>query len=117
MVLTPADRPRRSGAPAGGWRAGGDQRAPSWRWAHEIPIAHELVAGRGSAVDIALEPTGMLPAATAAFVRGQEADVIEDLHSTNGTFVNGQRLNGSRTLAQGDTITIGQTQFAYERGA
>ena len=43
--------------------------------------------------------------------------MIEDLHSTNGTFVNGQRLNGTRTLAQGDTITIGQTQFAYERGA
>ena len=50
-------------------------------------------------------------------MRGQDADVIEDLHSTNGTFVNGQRLNGAARWSQGDTVTIGQTQFAYERGA
>jgi len=34
--------------------------------------------------------------------------VIEDLGSTNGTFVNGQRLVGLRTLHSGDTITAGE---------
>jgi pSer/pThr/pTyr-binding forkhead associated (FHA) protein len=33
--------------------------------------------------------------------------VIEDLGSTNGTFINGQRLVGLRTLLPGDTIMIG----------
>ena len=33
--------------------------------------------------------------------------VIEDFGSTNGTYVNGQRLVGLRTLLPGDTITIG----------
>lgn len=34
--------------------------------------------------------------------------VIEDLGSTNGTFVNGQRLVGLRTLRPGDTMTLGE---------
>lgn len=34
---------------------------------------------------------------------------LEDLGSTNGTFVNGQRVTGSRILQPGDTITLGET--------
>jgi len=34
---------------------------------------------------------------------------IEDLGSTNGTFVNGLRISSSHVLAEGDTIEIGQT--------
>jgi predicted component of type VI protein secretion system len=34
---------------------------------------------------------------------------IEDLGSTNGTFVNGLRLSGPQTLSVGDTIEIGGT--------
>lgn len=42
---------------------------------------------------------------------------LEDLGSTNGTFVNGQRLTGSRQLAHGDMIGLGETvTLAYEGG-
>lgn len=34
--------------------------------------------------------------------------VLEDLGSTNGTFVNGQRATGQRILKPGDTITLGE---------
>lgn len=34
---------------------------------------------------------------------------IEDLGSTNGTFVNGLRVNGPLTLSVGDTIELGAT--------
>ena len=34
--------------------------------------------------------------------------VLEDLGSTNGTFVNGQRLLGPHVLRPGDTITFGE---------
>jgi pSer/pThr/pTyr-binding forkhead associated (FHA) protein len=40
--------------------------------------------------------------------------MVEDLNSTNGTFVNGERLSGSRPLHPGDVVTIGQTQLTYE---
>ena len=41
--------------------------------------------------------------------------ILEDLGSTNGTFVNGQRVVGQRILQAGDTITLGErVSFVYE---
>jgi pSer/pThr/pTyr-binding forkhead associated (FHA) protein len=37
--------------------------------------------------------------------------------STNGVFVNGQRVLGERWLAAGDTIRVGAAQFRFEGGA
>jgi hypothetical protein len=43
---------------------------------------------------------------------------IEDLGSTNGTFINGQRLTGARPLRPGDMIGLGETvTLAYESAA
>jgi hypothetical protein len=36
---------------------------------------------------------------------------IEDLGSTNGTFVNGLRITGPQALSEGDTIELGQTKL------
>jgi hypothetical protein len=47
--------------------------------------------------------------------RGAGGYTIEDLGSTNGTFVNGQRLTGARPLRPGDMIGLGETvTLAYE---
>src|SRR5689334_5934194 len=35
--------------------------------------------------------------------------MIEDLGSTNGTFINGQRVSGSKLLRPGDTLGLGET--------
>jgi len=43
----------------------------------------------------------------ARVTRQDELMVIEDLGSTNGTFVNGMRLTGPHTLANGDVIGLG----------
>jgi len=39
---------------------------------------------------------------------------VEDLGSRNGTFVNGQKIEGPTRLSGGDTIKIGQTVLALE---
>ena len=38
---------------------------------------------------------------------------IEDLHSSNGTFVNGQRLDGRVRLKQGDRVAIASFAFLF----
>ena len=41
--------------------------------------------------------------------------IVEDLGSTNGTFVNGQRVSGPRALQSGDRLQLGeQVEFAFE---
>jgi pSer/pThr/pTyr-binding forkhead associated (FHA) protein len=42
--------------------------------------------------------------------------VLTDLGSTNGTLVNGEFVNGSRPLMQGDRITIGNTVLEFRSG-
>lgn len=39
---------------------------------------------------------------------------IEDLSSTNGTFVNGQRISASQALKRGDIIRIGSAVFRVD---
>jgi hypothetical protein len=82
-----------------------------------IDIGRDLVAGRDENLEIPLGADGYASGRHARFARGQEGDVVEDLHSTNGTFVNGDRLTGVRRLVAGDVVTIGQTQLTFRAGA
>jgi pSer/pThr/pTyr-binding forkhead associated (FHA) protein len=43
--------------------------------------------------------------------------MIEDLGSTNGTFVNGNRVSGQQALNAGDQVRVGQTSLTVEGGA
>lgn len=46
--------------------------------------------------------------------RSGSSFVIADLGSTNGTFVNGERLGAERRLADGDIITAGSVSLRFE---
>src|SRR5215213_11960122 len=43
--------------------------------------------------------------------------MVEDLGSTNGTFVNGNRVSGQQALNPGDQVRVGQTTMSVEGGA
>ena len=44
---------------------------------------------------------------------GGEWTIVDDGLSTNGTYVDGQRISGRQRLRDGDRIRIGRTVFAY----
>jgi pSer/pThr/pTyr-binding forkhead associated (FHA) protein len=46
---------------------------------------------------------------------GLDGTWVVDLGSTNGTYVNGERVNGRRRLHDGDRLQIGDTELEYRR--
>ncbi|HEX8201294.1 MAG TPA: FHA domain-containing protein [Isosphaeraceae bacterium] len=41
--------------------------------------------------------------------------LVKDLGSSNGTFVNGKKIQGQKVLRPGDELTVGQVRFRVER--
>jgi pSer/pThr/pTyr-binding forkhead associated (FHA) protein len=67
--------------------------------------------GRGD-VEIRLEDP-FASARHARITRQGHVVVIEDLGSTNGTYLNEEPLNGPQPLHSGDRIRIGDSEFSY----
>ena len=77
---------------------------------------NETVIGRSPATDITLLDEGISREhAMVHFDESADAFVIEDLHSTNGTQVNGKRRR-SAVLTPGDEVRIGYTVFEFVLG-
>jgi hypothetical protein len=81
-------------------------------------VAYDLsdgaVLGRGDEVDIQLEDS-FASTAHARLVPQGDVVVLEDLGSTNGTYLNGEPLRGPQPLHVGDRIRIGDSEFTFER--
>ena len=77
-------------------------------------LSDGAVLGRGEQADIKLEDT-FAAAEHARFAPHGEVMVLEDLGSTNGTFLNEEPLRGPQPLHPGDRIRIGDSQFTFER--
>lgn len=67
--------------------------------------------GRGSDNELVLD-TKHVSRYHAVLLAGPVHTSIEDLNSTNGTFVNGKRV-ARQVLKDGDRVTVGRTQFRY----
>ena len=70
--------------------------------------------GRSSASDIVLKSDDFASGRHARLTRHGGLLYVEDLGSTNGTFVNGRKTVGATPLRDGDTVRIGSTTFRYE---
>ena len=81
----------------------------------QIPVGRApLTIGRMPPCDLVLDDTQASRAHARVHLAGDQL-VVTDLGSTNGTFADGQRVIGSRTLEHGATLRIGTTLLAYER--
>jgi pSer/pThr/pTyr-binding forkhead associated (FHA) protein len=68
----------------------------------------EIIVGRSGEADLILVE-GMVSRAHARLELREGALVLHDMGSTNGTFVNGEKVTGSRRLREGDRVLIGTT--------
>jgi hypothetical protein len=78
-----------------------------------LPLGSHVLAGRSSDVDIHLDDT-FVSSKHALFQATNDGLVVEDLHSTNGTQVNGSDVIDPRLLQVGDRVEVGDTVFQVE---
>jgi pSer/pThr/pTyr-binding forkhead associated (FHA) protein len=74
-----------------------------------------LSVGRSADNDIELGDDGFASARHARFQPRRDGVWIEDVGSTNGTFVNGAKLSKPKRLSRGDLVRIGETELRFER--
>lgn len=74
----------------------------------------ETSVGREEGLGLSLVGESTVSRRHASVTRTGNTAVVKDLGSTNGTFVNGTRLQGEATLKPGDQVQFGSVRFRYE---
>jgi hypothetical protein len=88
--------------------------APGLRSGAAYDLSNGALLGRGGDADIVLQDQ-FSSTRHARLVPHGDAIVLEDLGSTNGTYLNGEPLTGPQPLHDGDAIRIGDSEFTFER--
>jgi len=73
----------------------------------------EMTLGRSAENQLAFSYDSKISRHHARFFFQEESWWIEDLHSTNGVKINGQRINGPAKLNHGDIILAGNLNLAH----
>lgn len=111
----PAARPPAPVKPSRSARKGVPTRLvvlqPKVRKGAAYPLAEEIVLGRADSCAIGLPDDTFASQLHARVYRREGKIWVEDLGSTNGTHVNGARLNAPVQLAIGDRLQVGNTIF------
>ena len=96
-------------------RRSSSSAAPTLRAGERFPLdAQALTVGRSGTNDLELRGD-QYASAQHARIEPRGADVwVEDDGSTNGTYVNGRRIEAPQRLAPGDVVRIGETELRYE---
>jgi hypothetical protein len=118
MILTPAAAST-AGLHHGGARRRSTrlvvQRSPSLEEGDEFQLnSAPVTVGRGGQNDLVLSGDDFASARHARIeVRG-DGVWVQDLESTNGTYVNGARVMGAQRLDPGDVLRVGETDLRVE---
>jgi DNA-binding NtrC family response regulator len=79
-----------------------------------LPADGEIEIGRGKDAHVRVSAVAA-SRRHARVLLTADAARVEDLGSQNGTYLNGERLVGSRLLARGDVISIGEVALVFHR--
>ena len=89
------------------------ERAPGHHAGMIYDLDSRLVVGRGEHAEIRIDDPFASARHALIYAQG-ESVVIEDLRSTNGTYLNEELLETPRPLHPGDRIRIGDSEFSFE---
>lgn len=74
----------------------------------------EAEIGRENPAPLVIPGEGSVSRRHAKVSKTGESVVLQDLGSTNGTFVNGVKVTSATTLRSGDTVQFGNARFTFE---
>jgi FHA domain len=89
------------------------ERAPGHDPGMIYDLDEDVVFGRGEQAEIRLADPFASSRHARVYKQGQIL-VVEDLGSTNGTYLNEEPLDGPRPLHPGDNVRIGDSEFTFE---
>lgn len=118
VVLVIAPRERSSHAQIEAWVESGAR--PPWATLEPtvgdgpgLPITvNRAVAGRSGECDVRIT-ADEVSRKHALIWRESASTWVADLGSSNGTFLNGERLDGPATLEDGDAVAFGESRFVF----
>jgi pSer/pThr/pTyr-binding forkhead associated (FHA) protein len=73
-----------------------------------------LTIGRGGQNDVPIDGDEFASARHVRIEPRRDGVWVHDLGSTNGTYVNGVRLDRPRKLVDGDVVKVGETELRFE---
>jgi hypothetical protein len=117
MILTPAAAARAGLGRAPTRRAVRlvVQRSPSLEEGDEFPLnSAPVTVGRGGQNDLVLDGDEFASARHARIEMRGDGVWVQDLESTNGTYVNGARVMGAQRVGAGDVLRVGETDLVVE---
>jgi ABC-type multidrug transport system ATPase subunit len=91
-----------------------DRHAPDHRAPDRLVLDRGLTVGRQEYPGQIVFDHPAVSRRHAAFDVGNGKTTVRDLGSTNGTFVNGARIDRPRVIVAGDRIDIGPYQFTFD---
>jgi len=89
------------------------ERAPGHDPGMIYDLDEDVVFGRGETAEIRLADPFASSRHARVYKQGKIL-VVEDLGSTNGTYLNEELLDGPRPLHPGDNVRIGDSEFTFE---
>jgi pSer/pThr/pTyr-binding forkhead associated (FHA) protein len=79
-----------------------------------VEVSGVTIVGRESGSGVYLDGDEFASARHARIDPRPDGVWVEDLESTNGTFVNGARITSKRLLQPGDVLRVGETELRLE---
>jgi hypothetical protein len=90
-------------------------KSPALEEGDELQLnSSALLLGRGSRNDVDLTRDEFASSEHARIEPRRDGVWLEDVGSTNGTYLNGTRLTRPKRLTAGDVVRVGETELRYD---